>query len=90
MPFDIEGAAVLWINKLNTTNTNMHLRKRSTPPAAPYQDGVATRLRIRKDQVVETKVFPSVQTLFHLLNDGRSLLSVLLFYFPDAVKVESM
>jgi hypothetical protein len=92
MPFDVESAAVLWINKLNATNTSMHLRKRSpavAPPTASSQESIATRLRIHKDKVVEAKVFPTVQTLFHALNDGRSLLSIILFYFPDALKVGS-
>lgn len=83
MPLGIEDAVVLWFNKLNSSNTINYLRKTDLP-----KDLVSSKIRIHKDQIVEAKIFPPVKSISDCLRDGRSLLSVVLHYFPKATRIE--
>lgn len=85
MPIEVEDAAVLWFNKLNHLNTVRHLRK-----SEPAKEPSTTKIRIHKNQLVEAKVFPLVKSINHGVHDGRSLLSILLYYFPKALKIEGI
>ena len=83
MPLEVEDAVVLWFNKLNRSNTVCHLQKSELA-----KDTVTTKIRIRKDKVVEAKVFPPIKSISHGLHDGRSLLSILLYYYPKVLRIE--
>ena len=84
MPMEVEDAAVLWFNKLNHLNTVRYLRKSEPPNKEPS----TTKIRIHKNQLVEAKVLPFVKSINQVVHDGRSLLSILLYYFPKVLQVE--
>lgn len=88
LPFDLEDALLLWLNKINTTNER-RLRKSRSPEVSG--NGSPGRFRFKRDHALEKS-----QTLFTKLDDlqmdlanGKALLSLLLFYFPDALSHES-
>ena len=85
MPFDLESSILLWLNKMNSHNMLHHLRKKSVA-----RDPETSKIRIRKDQVVEARVLPQQKTLTQALRNGVSLLSLVLYYFGDALNVEGM
>ena len=83
---EVEDAAVLWFNKLNHLNTVRYLRISEPPNKEPF----ATKIRIHKNQLVEAKVLPFVKSINQAVHDGRSLLSILLYYFPKVLQVEGI
>ncbi|XP_066922292.1 calmodulin-regulated spectrin-associated protein 1-like isoform X2 [Clytia hemisphaerica] len=85
MPFDLESSILLWLNKMNSHNTLHHLRKKSVA-----RDPDTSKIRIRKDQLVEAKILPQQKSLMQALRNGVSLLSLVLYYFGDALDVQDI
>ena len=91
LPFDLEDALLLWINKISLALNENQLRKQRQRAEQLLQNqDKAKRFRFRRDQLQ-----PKVQTLFPVLDDllkdisnGQSLLGIVVFYYPSAVKIE--
>ena len=88
LPFDLEDALLLWINKVNSTNEKRIKKVRSPETSLNSSPG---RFRFKRDQVLEKSLtlFPKLDDLQMDVSNGRALLSLLLFYCPDALSYES-
>ena len=80
LPFDLEDAVLLWMNKINEANISTHQK---------YNIEASVKVRYHKDRLVEKTVFPRVNHLNDCFIDGKTMLSLLLFYFPDVLLIDS-
>ncbi|XP_028405927.1 calmodulin-regulated spectrin-associated protein 1-B-like isoform X2 [Dendronephthya gigantea] len=90
LPFDLEDALLLWINK-----TNMAVNAKYTQP----NQSMTGKLLRNREQVKKTGlrsdddtviVFPIIEDLLKGLCNGRSLLGVLMFYEPNVINFEDI
>ena len=88
LPFDLESAVLLWLNKINFANTTLQMKQQIQQQQHQQQNLNNERIRVRKDQLTEKKVFPRVNSLKDVLCDGKTLLSIIVFYFNSAVNIE--
>eukprot|EP00794_Sanderia_malayensis_P011804 gene11804-13027_t len=92
-PFDYEDAFLLWLNKISTTN-NITVAKRKQSAVTDAVSGTnaepSRRFRFKRDQVIERapKVFPKLDDFQRDIADGKSLLSLIVFYCPDALDID--
>ena len=88
LPFDLEDALLLWLNKINSTNERRIHKSRSVEPNANESP---RRFRFKKDQVLEkpSNLFPKLDDLQTDVANGKALLSLVYFYCPDVLSLES-
>lgn len=84
LPFDLENAILLWLNKVNYVNNCNFGRIQEQKPTN------SEPIRARKDQLVEKNVFPRVLSLQEALHDGKTLLSIILYYSSNTIKIEGV
>lgn len=82
LPFDLEDALILWLNKVNQANMT-HIQQQ-------YKQQDKNLARVAKSQLVERKMFPLVTNLQSSLQDGKTLLSIILFYFEEYLTIDSI
>eukprot|EP00795_Rhopilema_esculentum_P008199 gene8199-14133_t len=89
LPFDLEDALLLWLNKINSTNERWIHKSKSVEPNANESP---RRFRFKKDQVLEkpSNWFPKLDDLQTDVANGKALLSLVYFYCPDVLSLESM
>ena len=88
LPFDLEDALLLWLNKVSATNEK-RLRKARSPDASSAAS--SGRFRFRREQILARSptLFPKLDDLQIDVANGKALLSLLLFYFPETLSHES-
>ena len=91
LPFDLEDALLLWINKISAVLNENQLKKQKQHAEQLLQNqDKAKRFRFRRDQLqpkVQT-VFPLMEELLKDISDGKSLLGILMFYHPTVINIE--
>ena len=89
LPFDLEDALLLWLNKINNTN-DRRIQKTKSPESS--SEISPRRFRFKKDQKVDKpeNLFPKLDDLQSDLADGKTLLSLVLFYCPDTLTHEGI
>ena len=75
MPFDVEDALILWLSKINEINI------------AQFKKGEYSAVREFPSRLVTS--FPMAKNICDSFGDTKTMLSLLLFYLPDTLKVES-
>ena len=87
LPFDLEDALLLWLNKVNYSNER-RVKKVRSPDASGNTS--AGRFRFKRNQVLEKSwtLFPKLDDLQADVSNGKALLSLLLFYCPEALTYE--
>ena len=92
LPFDLDDALLLWVNK---TNAAVNARLTKDQDKTMVDDkllGGRERMKkvgLRPEENVKSMVFPEIHDILEGLWDGRALLGVLLFYEPNVVNIES-
>ncbi|XP_022802926.1 calmodulin-regulated spectrin-associated protein 2-like isoform X3 [Stylophora pistillata] len=93
LPFDLEDALLLWINKISTVLNENQLKKQKHHAEQLLQNqDKAKRFRFRRDQLqpkVQT-VFPLMEELLKDISNGKSLLGILMFYHPTVINIEDV
>uniref|UniRef100_S4RG67 Calmodulin regulated spectrin-associated protein 1a n=1 Tax=Petromyzon marinus TaxID=7757 RepID=S4RG67_PETMA len=88
LPFDLDGAMLLWINKVNMKlkDSVEKEQKQSVAEGACQQ-----KVRYRKDQSVSRQlpVIPVLRSLSEI-SDGRALLSLIHYYCPELLRLEDV
>jgi len=89
LPFDLEDALLLWLNKVSATNEK-RLRKARSPDASSAAS--SGRFRFRREQILARSptLFPKLDDLQIDVANGKALLSLLLFYFPETLSHENI
>lgn len=91
LPFDLEDALLLWINKISAVLNENQLKKQKQHAEQLLQNqDKAKRFRFRRDQLqpkVQT-VFPLMEELLKDVSDGKSLLGIIMFYHPTVINIE--
>lgn len=91
LPFDLEDALLLWINKLCAVLNDNHMKKQKEHAEQLLQNqDKAKRFRFRRDQLqpkVQTE-FPMMEDLLKDISDGQNLLGIVLFYHPNVISLE--
>lgn len=91
LPFDLEDALLLWINKICAALNDNQLKKQKQHAEQLLQNqDKAKRFRFRRDQLqpkVQT-AFPMMEELLKDLSDGKSLLGIIMFYHPSVINLE--
>ena len=91
LPFDLEDALLLWINKICAALNNDQLNKQKQHAEQLLQNqDKAKRFRFRRDQLqpkVQTE-FPVMEDLLKDISDGQSLLGIIMFYNPTVISLE--
>ena len=91
LPFDLEDALLLWINKISVTLNENQLKKQKQHAEQLLQNqDKAKRFRFRRDQLqpkVQT-AFPVMEELLKDISDGKSLLGIVMFYQPTVINLE--
>ncbi|XP_048590718.1 uncharacterized protein LOC5518363 isoform X4 [Nematostella vectensis] len=93
LPFDLEDALLLWVNKICTTLNESHLKQQKQHAEQLLQNqDKAKRFRFRRDQLQPKiqSLFPVIDDLLKDLSDGQCLLAIIMFYHPDAIKFEDI
>nr|XP_032814716.1 calmodulin-regulated spectrin-associated protein 2 isoform X1 [Petromyzon marinus] len=99
LPFDLDGAMLLWINKVNMKlkDSVEKEQKQSVAEGACQQKSPAkwywklVPVRYRKDQSVSRQlpVIPVLRSLSEI-SDGRALLSLIHYYCPELLRLEDV
>ncbi|KAJ7361843.1 hypothetical protein OS493_014485 [Desmophyllum pertusum] len=93
LPFDMEDALLLWMNKLCAALNDNQLKKQKQHAEQLLQNqDKAKRFRFRRDQLqpkVQT-AFPLMEELLKDISDGKSLLGIILFYHPTVINLEDV
>ena len=84
LPFDLEDALTLWLNKVNHANTK---RYQNTKPGMSTLPQPGTKFVREKPACIN---FPFIEDLVECFPDGKSVLSALLFYCPDVIGIDGM
>ena len=91
LPFDLEDALLLWINKLCAVLNDNQMKKQKQHAEQLLQNqDKAKRFRFRRDQLqpkVQTE-FPVMEDLLKDISDGQNLLGIVLFYHPTVISLE--
>lgn len=91
LPFDLEDALLLWINKICASlNDNQLKKQRQHAEQLLQNQDKAKRFRFRRDQLqpkVQT-IFPVMEDLLKDISDGQSLLGIIAFYHPSVISLE--
>ena len=91
LPFDMEDALLLWINKLCSVLNDNQLKKQKLHAEQLLQNqDKAKRFRFRRDQLqpkIQTE-FPVMEDLLKDISDGQNLLGIVLFYQPTVISLE--
>ena len=91
MPFDLEDALLLWVNKTNiAVNAKYSQPTRSSSEKLLRNREQVKKAGLRAEEVQAAVAFPVIDDLLKGLCNGRSLLGVLMFYEPNVVNVEGM
>lgn len=93
LPFDMEDALLLWINKLCSVLNDNQLKKQKLHAEQLLQNqDKAKRFRFRRDQLqpkIQTE-FPVMEDLLKDISDGQNLLGIVLFYQPTVISLEDI
>ncbi|XP_078381865.1 uncharacterized protein LOC144664608 isoform X5 [Oculina patagonica] len=93
LPFDLEDALLLWINKICAALNENQLKKQKQHAEQLLQNqDKAKRFRFRRDQLqpkVQT-AFPVMEELLKDISDGKSLLGIVMFYHPTVINLEDV
>lgn len=91
LPFDLEDALLLWMNKICAALNENQLKKQKQHAEQLLQNqDKAKRFRFRRDQL-QPKVqiaFPMMEELLKDISDGKSLLGIIMFYHPTVIGIE--
>ena len=91
LPFDMEDALLLWINKLCSVLNDNQLKKQKLHAEQLLQNqDKAKRFKFRRDQLqpkIQTE-FPVMEDLLKDISDGQNLLGIVLFYQPTVISLE--
>ncbi|XP_020617788.1 calmodulin-regulated spectrin-associated protein 2-like isoform X4 [Orbicella faveolata] len=93
LPFDLEDALLLWMNKICAAlNDNQLKRQKQHAEQLLQNQDKAKRFRFRRDQLqpkVQT-AFPMMEELLNDISDGKSLLGIIMFYHPKVINLEDV
>lgn len=82
---------LLWMNKICTALNDNQLKKQKQHAEQLLQNqDKAKRFRFRRDQLQPKVqiVFPIMEELLKDINDGKSLLGIIMFYHPTVINIE--
>ena len=84
LPCDLEDALLLWMNKINQANISEYWKHKNEPHIVADK-----KVRLHKNHLVEKTLFPYVSDVNSCFKDGKTLLSLLIFYYPDLIAINS-
>ncbi|XP_034047794.1 calmodulin-regulated spectrin-associated protein 1a isoform X2 [Thalassophryne amazonica] len=91
LPFDLEDAMIMWINKVNMKLreiTDKQLKMKQHFLDSPSHQ----KVRYRRDHLSGCKLqcFPLLEDLLKDVSDGMALLAVIHFYCPELIRLEDI